>query len=274
MAAVIKRIAPYTYLQSVHTPDYPENDWLRNPDLSVVVSVAQKYWKVAGDNVVEMTQGEKDAVDAALLEDQVDRIIHQITSPIDTFRVFDDFTGPTVNWYKFAQDKVGASSLVQAQAADWGQVLIRSGPAEGNYATLTTGEYSFRAAHNLSMQTGFRLAQTANLLAYVGFWRDWSNKVEFRATDGYWHTTCSAGGNHTVTQSAIELDTDWHSFEIEMSSLKATFKIDKVLVQEHYENIPTDLMYFRAQIARAAGAAALDAYFDFVSIDGQRVYSP
>lgn len=274
MASVILRSAPYTYLTSVHTPDYDVETWLRNPDLSGLDGVAQRYWKVVDDTVVEMTQGEKDAVDAAALEDEVGRIIQQITSPIDTFRVFDDFTGPTVNWYKFAQDKVGASSLVQAQAADWGQVLIRSGPAAGNYATLTTGEYSFRAAHNLSMQTGFKLAQTTNLLAYVGFWRDWSNKVEFRAVDGYWNTTCSAGGNHTVTQSSIELDTDWHSFEIEMSSIKATFKIDKVVVQEHYENIPTDLMYFRAQIARAAGAAALDAFFDFVSIDGQRIYSP
>ncbi|MBT8428494.1 MAG: hypothetical protein KJN79_01140 [Gammaproteobacteria bacterium] len=54
------------YLQSVNTPDYPVLDWIINPDLSALTGVPQKYWKVVGDTVVEMTQGEKDAADAAL----------------------------------------------------------------------------------------------------------------------------------------------------------------------------------------------------------------
>lgn len=53
------------YLQSVNTPDYPIGDWVINPDLSGVVGVPQKYWKLTGDVVSEMTQPEKDAVDAA-----------------------------------------------------------------------------------------------------------------------------------------------------------------------------------------------------------------
>lgn len=54
------------YLTSVNTPDYEEQpNTLINPDLSGVSEIAQAYWKVSGTDVVEMTQAEKDAIDAA-----------------------------------------------------------------------------------------------------------------------------------------------------------------------------------------------------------------
>jgi hypothetical protein len=54
---------------SVNTPDYDPAEWLINPNLEAMSSVPVKYWKVAGDALAEMTQAEKDAVDAALLPD-------------------------------------------------------------------------------------------------------------------------------------------------------------------------------------------------------------
>jgi hypothetical protein len=68
MANVINRTT-YQYLQSVNTPDYNAGVWLINPDLSGVDGVPQKYWKVVADTVVEMTQPEKDAVDASMVVD-------------------------------------------------------------------------------------------------------------------------------------------------------------------------------------------------------------
>ena len=50
--------------ESINTPDYPVADWLINPDVSAVSTVARKYWKVSGSSVVEMSQAEKDVVDA------------------------------------------------------------------------------------------------------------------------------------------------------------------------------------------------------------------
>ena len=67
MANVINQSAPYQYLQFVNTPDYDPNVWVINPDLSGVVGVEQKYWKVVSGAVVEMTSDEKAAVDAALI---------------------------------------------------------------------------------------------------------------------------------------------------------------------------------------------------------------
>lgn len=57
---------------SVHTPNYSVVDWIINPDLSGVVGVPVKYWKITGDVVSEMNQSEKDVVDAVLLPGQKD----------------------------------------------------------------------------------------------------------------------------------------------------------------------------------------------------------
>jgi len=65
-------------LNSVNTPDYVDDpDVIVNPDLSSVEGVPQKFWKRDGDNVVEMTQSEKDAVITQELE--------QRKSSADTF---------------------------------------------------------------------------------------------------------------------------------------------------------------------------------------------
>lgn len=55
-----------SYLRSVNTPDYSErNDVVINPDLSAVIGIALKYWKHDNGSIVEMSQAEKDALDAA-----------------------------------------------------------------------------------------------------------------------------------------------------------------------------------------------------------------
>ena len=71
MATAIKKTPDgngiYEYKESVNTPSYPPATWEINPDVSGVSGVARIYWKYDGSNVVaEMSQGEKDAVDAAL----------------------------------------------------------------------------------------------------------------------------------------------------------------------------------------------------------------
>lgn len=50
---------------SVNTPDYPTGTWVINPDMSPVAAVPTKYWKLTGDALSEMSQAEKDVVDAA-----------------------------------------------------------------------------------------------------------------------------------------------------------------------------------------------------------------
>ena len=67
MAAVLHKTAdPVDYRTSVHTPDFPAGTWFIDPDISGVAAVPTKYWqRPLADPVVEMTQPEKDAVDAA-----------------------------------------------------------------------------------------------------------------------------------------------------------------------------------------------------------------
>lgn len=59
MANVLHR-ATFEYLRSVNTPEYDPVDWIINP---VLPDCPRKYWKIAGDSVLEMDEGEKAAVD-------------------------------------------------------------------------------------------------------------------------------------------------------------------------------------------------------------------
>ena len=63
------------------------SDWIIDPDLSAVDGVEKKYWKIVDENVSEMNQSEKDAVDAELLEpmklnkiNQIDRRTNELIS--------------------------------------------------------------------------------------------------------------------------------------------------------------------------------------------------
>ena len=55
------------YLRSVNTPLYMDGNWIINPNLNAVQGLAAKYWKIVGEDVQAMDQGEKDAVDSDLL---------------------------------------------------------------------------------------------------------------------------------------------------------------------------------------------------------------
>ena len=59
-------------LKSVSTPEYLTEDWVINPDLSGVVAVDKKFWKITGDVVSEMTNLEKDT--AYLAENKLQKI--------------------------------------------------------------------------------------------------------------------------------------------------------------------------------------------------------
>ncbi len=59
---------PYskTLLFSVNEPDYPQVDWIWNPDLSAVQGFNSIYWDITGDSVVLVDQATRDARDAEL----------------------------------------------------------------------------------------------------------------------------------------------------------------------------------------------------------------
>lgn len=85
MSDVVNILAdPIVYLTSVPSRKFPETEWLRNPDLSLLLNIVpQKYWKVVGGvggTVEERTVGEKAAVDAAELQAQIDALTALITS--------------------------------------------------------------------------------------------------------------------------------------------------------------------------------------------------
>ena len=70
MASVINRTTKQ-YFQSVNTPDYPESDWIINPDMSAVVGVPVKYWKIVDDTVAVMSADEQAQVEMAGISQKI-----------------------------------------------------------------------------------------------------------------------------------------------------------------------------------------------------------
>ena len=87
MASALNRTTKQ-YLTSVNTPDYPVADWIVDPDLSAVVGFPSIYWVITGDVVTLMTQVERDAVDATILEASRDALISEIDNVEDILRAF------------------------------------------------------------------------------------------------------------------------------------------------------------------------------------------
>lgn len=77
-------------LKSVNTPDYDSNDWLINPDTSAITGVPEKYWKVSGSDVLEMTTEEKQIVDNTGVSYQAN---YQV-------KTYDNYILSTEKWYE------------------------------------------------------------------------------------------------------------------------------------------------------------------------------
>jgi hypothetical protein len=62
MAHILNRTTKQL-LNSINTPDYSEDDWIINPDLSAVENIPVDYWKIEGNSVIGMNESEKEAID-------------------------------------------------------------------------------------------------------------------------------------------------------------------------------------------------------------------
>ena len=77
----------FARIRSGNDPDYADPPWLAvppgSPNETVLDATPQQYLKISGDVLSEMTQGEKDAVDAAAVSALVDDNRATATAAID-----------------------------------------------------------------------------------------------------------------------------------------------------------------------------------------------
>jgi hypothetical protein len=52
------------FVANVRSPGLNSRDWIINPDLTAVVDVPEKYWRIDGDRIVEMDAREREVIDA------------------------------------------------------------------------------------------------------------------------------------------------------------------------------------------------------------------
>ncbi len=74
MASALQK-STMIYRESVNTPDYDNDEWILNPDLSAVTGVPRKYWKLSGNEIIEMTAEEKAVVDQPSSKEKVNAAI-------------------------------------------------------------------------------------------------------------------------------------------------------------------------------------------------------
>lgn len=133
MPAYLNRLT-LTYRKSVSEPEItdPEN-WIKDPDLSAVVDLPSRYWKLTGDVVSAMTQPERDAVDAALLVASRNEAVAQLQKQEDILRAFmlivlDEFTlvANRMNALLTAIDNAGSLAALKTAAASIADIPVRT----------------------------------------------------------------------------------------------------------------------------------------------------
>ena len=120
MATVIHRTS-VELRRSVNTPDYDPAEWIIDPDLSAVAGVDAIYWKISGDEVVEMSPAEKDAVDAAILQERKDAAADELNVPLNILRalmllLLDEMNGHAQKINSILNAVDTASSLAEFKA--------------------------------------------------------------------------------------------------------------------------------------------------------------
>jgi hypothetical protein len=85
VATVLNRTTKQ-FISSANTVEHPVQDWIIEPDMSAVVGFPSLYWVITGDNVTLMNEGERAAVDAALLTDQRDDTANRMDNIEDVIR--------------------------------------------------------------------------------------------------------------------------------------------------------------------------------------------
>jgi hypothetical protein len=122
MSTVVNKTT-FQYLESVNTPDYSEDDWIINPDLTGLYEngtylVPTKYWKYADGYLQERTQAEKDEVDGYNLD----------ALKASKFAVIDQRTGELIA-EGFSCDGYVFSLSTEAQSRLMGLNQVRDNPA-------------------------------------------------------------------------------------------------------------------------------------------------
>jgi len=112
MADVLNRTTKQL-LRSVNTSDYPETEWIVNPDLSAVANVPVKYWIIEGDSVREANATEKSQID----EDELAQLKTDLKAEIDQRQISAARHISTTERDSAKSDVDAATTLDAAQSA-------------------------------------------------------------------------------------------------------------------------------------------------------------
>jgi hypothetical protein len=102
---------PINIIFNVNAEEFPIANWIINPDLSILERLSIYYCKIVGDELVEMTQAEKDAVDAAKLAEEKTRVVTAVCNAREAY----------INWGTGVEYPAGSGKYLAVTDADQGR---------------------------------------------------------------------------------------------------------------------------------------------------------
>ena len=262
MSNVIKRTDALDYRTSVNTPEFPTVDWIINPDLSLLGSVHQKYWKIVLDTVVEMTAPEKAVVDQAELD------ANSIENPID---IRDDFSGTEIDASKWVKTiNIGNPPVIETGDIANGVCLLEAGNTLGASSAIGTGLARPLQQKGLSVDLRFRCVDTGNLSHEFAFTEGTTNEyIGILISGTNWIARTTTGGVSTDT-TLKAVDALWHRVRIDAVNGFILFRFDTDISETHTTNIPAGAFDFNITSKKTA-IGIKQLYVDDVRLQATRV---
>ncbi len=122
MARWVHRITKQ-FLDSTSPASLPEPraKYIENPDISAVTGFSNRYWTIIGDVISLMSQSERDAVDVAEEQAQLDAIADELQQVRTLTRAFAEVVLDEINLLR-SQHSLSARTLTQLRNAVRGKL--------------------------------------------------------------------------------------------------------------------------------------------------------
>jgi len=221
------------------------------------------------------TEDQKDALDAATSPSDSNAFttIADISPFPDPFIIQDHFANINgVENYNPYWHTSGNSRGSCARVNTTGSICdLKTDSDDDDEFLLTGGIAENIAAKNPVLKLYFKLIQTTLCHFSFGLYEDANNFIHFdydTDVDANWHTITNASGTpstDTGDTGAVAADTDWHEFEIRITSAQVLFYIDSVLKATHTTNIPATGSFRRIYL-QTRTTATKSAYLDWFKL--------
>lgn len=164
---------------------------------------------------------------------------------------FYDFVGKNINTDVWSYATIGNGSSIYIDTSKHYGEIVLEGNVNGAAIALVSGTgitYMVNVEDNFELTFRVKAGDNYNHPA-LGVSHDVNNLILwYFSYDSNWRTLTRSGGNSTDIESDIEVDDEYHTYQIVGSSSSVKFYMDEDLIATHTTNIPTNDMFIQVRL--------------------------